>query len=110
MRCVPSLSTERLVRGRGGSLWVCRHRSGLGCEWLELAGPGDAAVDVCVDGELELVAQTGVADEDEVVVLGEVLQQQLSYVIENFHSGPGWLSSWFRPRCVGFSTGEFDWA
>lgn len=59
-----------LELGEDGGLRV------VGREGLELAGPGDAAVDVGVDRQLELVAQAGMADEDEVVVFWEVLQKQ----------------------------------
>ena len=37
---------------------------------------GDAALDVVVDAEVEVGEQAGPADEDEVVVLGEVLEEQ----------------------------------
>ena len=46
----------------------------FGRQWFEFSGPGDAAVYVCVDAEPEFVAQTGMGDEDEVVIFGEVFQ------------------------------------
>jgi hypothetical protein len=47
-------------------------------------GVGDAAFDVLVDAEVEIGEQAGMANEDEVVVLGEVLEEQtqLAEVVE----------------------------
>jgi hypothetical protein len=45
-------------------------------ELFEFGGVGDAGADVVVDGELEGGVEGGLGDEDEVVVLGEVLQQE----------------------------------
>ena len=39
-------------------------------------GVGDAALDVLVDAEVESGEQAGPADEDEVVVFGEVLEEE----------------------------------
>ncbi len=48
----------------------------VGVEALADDGVGDAALDVLVDAEVEGGEQTGPADEDEIVVLGEVLEQE----------------------------------
>ena len=47
-----------------------------GCELGQHDRVGDAAADVLVDRQAELVHQGGLADEDQVVVLGEVLEEQ----------------------------------
>ena len=49
---------------------------GVGVEPLGDDRVGDAALDVLVDAEVEGGEQAGPADEDEVVVLGEVLEEQ----------------------------------
>ncbi len=48
----------------------------VGVESLGDDGVGDAALDVAVDAEVEGGEQIGPADEDEVVVLGEILEEE----------------------------------
>ena len=48
----------------------------VGVEAFGDDGVGDAAFDVLVDAEVEIGEQAGLADEDEVVVFGEVLEEQ----------------------------------
>lgn len=48
----------------------------VGGQALHQDGVGDAALDVVVDAQGELVEQLGLSEEDEVVVLGEVLEEQ----------------------------------
>ena len=49
---------------------------GVGPEAFGDDGVGDAAFDVVVDAEVEGGEQVGPADEDEVVVFGEVLEER----------------------------------
>src|SRR5271155_4514411 len=48
----------------------------VGVEAFGDDGVGDAAFDVVVDAEVESSEQAGAADEDEVVILGEVLEEE----------------------------------
>jgi hypothetical protein len=49
---------------------------GVGVQTLGNDRVGDAALDVLVDGQVQRGQQAGPADQDQVVVLGEVLKQQ----------------------------------
>jgi hypothetical protein len=52
---------------------------GLGAEAWEDDGVGDAGADFLVDGEGEGLEQRGLADEDEVVGMGEVLEEEAEF-------------------------------
>jgi hypothetical protein len=48
----------------------------VGGELLEQNGVGHAALDVVVAGEGEAAQKLGLRDQDEVVILGEILEEQ----------------------------------
>ena len=49
---------------------------GVGAQAFGDDGVGDAALDVVVDAEVEIGEQAGPADKDQVVIFGEVLEEQ----------------------------------
>jgi len=51
----------------------------FGVEAGDLDGIGDAALDILVDGEVQFMDELGLGEEDEVVVLGEVLEEEAQF-------------------------------
>ena len=48
----------------------------VGIEPGDTDGLGDAALDVFMDGQVQLVHERGLGEEDQVVILGEVLEKE----------------------------------